>query len=79
MIVTARLLLRPFTVVDRTPFFELNTHPMVVESLGSSPSRDESDAVVDAFLAEMAREGWGLWAVEASGGGGWPAWSACTG
>ena len=68
MIVTARLLLRPFTAVDRTPFFELNTHPMVVESLGSSPSRDESDAVVDAFLAEMAREGWGLWAVEVSGG-----------
>ena len=66
-IATARLVLRPFTDMDRTPFFELNIHPMVVGSLGSSPSRDESDAVVDAFLAEMAREGWGLWAVEVAG------------
>lgn len=57
-------MLRPFTDVDRSPFFALNTHPLVVESLGSSPSRDESDALVERYSQEMAREGWGLWAVE---------------
>jgi RimJ/RimL family protein N-acetyltransferase len=61
--------LRPFTDVDRAPFFALNTHPLVVESLGASPSRAESDALVDRFGEEMAREGWAPWAVEVSGGG----------
>jgi RimJ/RimL family protein N-acetyltransferase len=60
--------LRPFTDVDRDPFFELNTHPLVVESLGSSPSRDESDAMVERYGEELGREGWGLWAVEIAGG-----------
>ena len=67
-VATARLVLRPFTDVDRAPFFALNTHPLVVESLGESPSRAESDAAVDRFGEEMAREGWGLWAVEVPGG-----------
>jgi RimJ/RimL family protein N-acetyltransferase len=66
-IATARLVLRPFIDVDRAPFFALNTHPLVVESLGSSPSRDESDALVERYCEEMAREGWGLWAVEVAG------------
>jgi RimJ/RimL family protein N-acetyltransferase len=67
-VLTARLVLRPFTDVDRTPFAELNAHPLVVESLGSSWSRAESDAVVDHIEEEMARDGWGLWAVEVAGG-----------
>lgn len=46
----------------------MNTHPLVVESLRSSPSRAESDALVDRFNEEMAREGWGPWAVEVAGG-----------
>jgi RimJ/RimL family protein N-acetyltransferase len=53
--------------VDRSPFFALNTHPLVVESVGSSPTREESDALVDRFSEEMAREGWGPWAVEVAG------------
>ena len=64
---TPRLVLRPFTDVDRAPFFGLNTHPLVVESLGWSPSRAESDAIVDHIDAEWATDGWGLWAVEAVG------------
>jgi RimJ/RimL family protein N-acetyltransferase len=63
MITTARLVLRPFTDMDRTPFYELNVHPSVVESLGSCPTRAESDAMVDRFNEEIAREGWGPWAV----------------
>ena len=65
---TPRLVLRPFTDVDRAPFFALNTHPFVVEALGSSPTRAESDAVVDRYSEELRREGWGLWAVEVTGG-----------
>ena len=77
---TARLVLRPFTDVDRAPFFALNTHPLVVESLGSSPTRAESDAMVERYGEELGREGWGLWAVEVAGGARVRrAWSACTG
>ena len=61
-------MLRPFTDLDRDPFFALNTHPLVVESLGSLPSRAESDAMIDRFSEEMAREGWGPWAVEVADG-----------
>jgi RimJ/RimL family protein N-acetyltransferase len=68
--VTPRLVLRPFTEVDRAPFFALNTHPLAVESLGSSPTRAESDAVISRYGEELAREGWGFWAVEARTGGG---------
>ena len=62
-------MLRPFTDVDRAPFFALNTHPLVVESLGSAPTRAESDAIVDHIhRARWRRDGWGLWAVEVAGG-----------
>jgi ribosomal-protein-alanine N-acetyltransferase len=54
--------------MDRASFFALNTHPAVVESLGSSPTRAESDAMIERYSAEMLREGWGLWAVDESGG-----------
>ncbi len=68
VVTTPRLVLRPFTDVDLVPFFELNTHPLVVESLGSSPTREQSDDMIDRYGAEMEREGWGLWAVEVAGG-----------
>ncbi len=67
-LVTARLRLRPFTDVDRAPFFALNTHLLVVESIGSSPTRAESDAMLDRYGEEVAREGWGFWAVQVTGG-----------
>lgn len=72
IVTTSRLVLRPFDDMDRAPFFALNTHPLVVESLGSSPTRAESDDMIDRFAAEMRREGWGLWAVEEPGDGGAP-------
>ncbi len=65
---TDRLLLRPFEARDRTPFAELNVHPLVVESLGSAPSRAESDDMIERYSAELTSEGWGLWAVEVHGG-----------
>jgi len=61
---TSRLLLRAFGPSDLAPFTALNTHPLVVESLGSSPTREQSDAMVTYFIGELEREGWGLWAIE---------------
>jgi RimJ/RimL family protein N-acetyltransferase len=70
VVTTARLVLRPFDDMDRAPFYALNTHPSVVEALGSSPTRAESDDMIERYAAEMVREGWGLWAVgEAPGPG----------
>jgi RimJ/RimL family protein N-acetyltransferase len=66
--VTARLVLRPFTDVDRAPFFALNTLPLVVESLGSSPTRADSDAMAERYGEELGREGWGFWALEVADG-----------
>ena len=48
-IVTERLVLRPFTDVDRAPFAELNAHPAGGrDRWAESPSRAESDAMSDA-------------------------------
>jgi RimJ/RimL family protein N-acetyltransferase len=60
--------LRPFSDVDCQPFFELNTHPDVVASLGSAPTRAESDDMIERYLTELDREGWGFWAVEVADG-----------
>lgn len=65
---TDRLLLRPFAECDFEPFAALNAHPLVVESLGSCPSRGESDALAESCNAELEREGWGPWAVGVVGG-----------
>jgi RimJ/RimL family protein N-acetyltransferase len=40
----------------------------VVASLGSSPTRAESDALLARLADEMTVEGWGMWAVEVIGG-----------
>ncbi len=68
IITTPRLVLRPFTDMDRAPFHALNTHPAVVESLGQSPTRVQSDHFVDAINAEIESEGFGLLALEVAGG-----------
>lgn len=49
------------------PFAALNVHPAVVETMGTTASRAESDAQVEHFGAELEREGWGFWAVEVPG------------
>ena len=61
---TERLVLRPFSDADRAPFAELNAHPEVAEPLGGAVTRAQSDVMIDHINAELAREGWGFWAVE---------------
>ncbi len=68
IVTTPRLVLRPFTDMDRAPFHALNTHRAVVESLGQSPTRAQSDHFVDAVNEEIESEGFGLWALEVAGG-----------
>ena len=65
---TERLVLRPFGEGDLAPFAALNVHPLVVRMLGSTPSREQSDAMVERFAAELDREDWGIWAIEVIGG-----------
>jgi len=61
--------LRPFEDRDLATFAALNADPAVTEFLGQAPTRAESDAMVQRFAVEMAREGWGFWAVEITGSG----------
>ncbi len=68
IVTTPRLVLRPFTDMDRAPFYALNTHPLVVQSLGQSPTRAKSDQLVDTINEELSAECFGLWALEVPGG-----------
>ena len=63
VLTTPRLVLRPFEDADRQPFSDLNAHPLVVASLGVEATRAESDAMIDRYTAELARQGWSFWAV----------------
>ena len=67
-VTTPRPVLRPFTDMDPAPFHALNTHPLVAESLGRSPTRAESDRMVDAVGEEVPAEGFGFWALEVTDG-----------
>jgi RimJ/RimL family protein N-acetyltransferase len=67
IVTTPRLVLRPFTDMDHAPFHALNTHPLVVESLGRSPTRAESDRLVERINDEIESEGFGFWALEVTG------------
>jgi RimJ/RimL family protein N-acetyltransferase len=61
---TPRLWLRQWRASDRAPFAALNADPVVMEFLGGCLNRATSDALASAAEAEIARQGWGLWAVE---------------
>ena len=66
---TSRLSLRQWRASDREPFFRLNADPAVMEFLGGCLERPESDALAQQLEAEIAHQGWGLWAVEARASG----------
>ena len=66
---TERLVLRPFAAADLAPFAALNAHPAGgrVAGLVRRPG-PRAMPWSSAISAEMATEGWGLWAVEVVGG-----------
>jgi RimJ/RimL family protein N-acetyltransferase len=61
---TARLRLRGWRDDDRTPFAALNADPEVMEHFPAPLTRAESDALVDRIVDDLARQPFGLWAVE---------------
>jgi RimJ/RimL family protein N-acetyltransferase len=61
---TERLLLRGWQPADREPFAALNADPEVMRYFPQPLTRQASDRLADQIAADIAREGWGLWALE---------------
>jgi RimJ/RimL family protein N-acetyltransferase len=67
---TARLRMRRWRPEDREPFAALNADPEVMEFFPATFSRAQSDALLARIEAGLARDGFGLWALEPREGGG---------
>ncbi|MEU9554245.1 GNAT family N-acetyltransferase [Streptomyces fumanus] len=67
---TERLVLRAWRDSDLAPWAAMNADPEVREHLGPLLSRAESDASVARFRRDIARRGYGWWAVEVRSTGG---------
>jgi ribosomal-protein-alanine N-acetyltransferase len=61
---TPRVSLRQWRASDREAFARLNADPAVMEFLSRCLDRAESDRLAQTAEAEIARQGWGLWAAE---------------
>jgi len=61
---TERLLLRRWQVGDRAPFADLNADQEVMRYFPAVLTRRASDELADRIEADIARQGWGLWALE---------------
>ena len=61
---TPRLWLRQWRASDLEPFAALNADPLVMEFMDRCLGSAESDALARRSEAEIARQGWGLWATE---------------
>ncbi|HEX2012419.1 MAG TPA: GNAT family N-acetyltransferase [Roseateles sp.] len=61
---TARLRLRAWRDEDRAPFAALNADPAVMEFFPAPQSRAQSDASIDAWMAQFEAQGWSNWAVQ---------------
>ncbi len=66
-LVTDRLVLRRFADADREPFAAMNADPEVMEHFTAPLTRAESEGFAAAIERAFARDGFGLWAVEAAG------------
>lgn len=67
-LVAERLRLRRWRDADREPFAIMNADPDVMEHFPSPLDRAASDALIDRIEAGFEADGFGLWAVEVSGG-----------
>ena len=61
---TSRLLLRQWRESDFAPFAELNADPEVMRYFPAALDRQHSDELAEWIQETLARQGWGLWAVE---------------
>ena len=62
-----RLVLRPWREDDAEPFAAMSADPDVMEHYPDVLTRADSDATIARITAHFAREGFGLWALEAPG------------
>ena len=60
-------MLRQWRESDLEPFAELNANPEVMRYFPAPLTREQSDAFAEQARTAIARQGWGLWAVEAVG------------
>ena len=67
MIRTERLVLRRWTEADRPAFFDLNSDPLVMATIGPVMDRVQSDEAMDRIEAGFDAHGVGLWCVERDG------------
>ena len=65
---TARLRLRRWREEDREPFAKLNADAEVMRHFPGTLSRAESDAMAQRIEAHFEQHGFGLWALEVTGG-----------
>ena len=63
-IATRRLIVRNWREGDRQAFFEMNADPKVMRFFERTRSRQEADALLDRFVEEIERTGYGFWALE---------------
>jgi RimJ/RimL family protein N-acetyltransferase len=68
MLLTKRLMLRPFWDDDFARFAAINADPDVMAFFPKPLNRQESDALIARIMVHFARHGFGMWAVEAPGG-----------
>jgi RimJ/RimL family protein N-acetyltransferase len=67
-LVTERLRLREWRDADLDPFAALNADAEVMRYFPSVLTRAQSDEFATGVRAKIARDGWGLWAVEVADG-----------
>jgi RimJ/RimL family protein N-acetyltransferase len=61
---TERLRLRQWRKDDREPFAAMRADPVVMEFYPAPSTREESEAAIDRWRAQIADQGWSNWAVE---------------
>jgi RimJ/RimL family protein N-acetyltransferase len=66
---TERLILRDWRESDLAPWAALNADPVVREHLGPTLTTEQAVASVRSFQDDLARNGFGFWAVEVRGSG----------
>src|ERR1035441_4251430 len=64
MLLTPRLLLRPWQESDREPFQRMNADPRVMEFFAAPLSPAESDRTIDQLQAHIAQHRFGFFAAE---------------
>lgn len=64
MLITKRLILRPWKKEDLEPFAEMSQDPKVMEFFPSLLTKEESDRLAARFEEHIEKTGWGLFAAE---------------